>query len=60
MTEHRLKDSETPDHVQYGECRSRGATQSFFEGLVGQSAELQVSPPCVLPPLLTRVTLSVA
>ena len=34
----------------------RGLLRGFLEGLVGQTAELQVSPPCVGPPLLTTVT----
>lgn len=57
MPEHRLKDPKFPDSVQYGQRRSpsRAAT-GFVEGLVGPTAELQVSPPCVGPPLLTTVT----
>ena len=57
MTEHRLNDPHSLDFVQYCERRSppKGATRSFSEGFVGRTAKLQVSPPCVLPPLLIRV-----
>lgn len=34
----------------------KDAPGSLVEGPVGQTADLQVSPPCVLPPLLLGVT----
>lgn len=56
MTEHRLNDPHSLDFVQYCELRSppKGATRSFFEGFMGRTVKIQLSPPCVLLPVVNQ------